>query len=438
LANILLHGANAALIWLILRRLNARGCWLAAALFALHPVQVESVAWIVELKNVLSWFLALLATLVFLHNEAAPRRPLLALSVALFALALLSKTAVVMLPAGLLILLWWKNPRLDRRDFFQLAPFAAVALIAVAADMFVVAKTGKSVAGIAFADRLVVAGKATWFYASKLIAPVNLCAIYPRWETASPGLVRFLYPLSAIGVVIALFLARRRIGKTPAAGALFYLAMLLPTLGLVEFSYMRQSFVADRFQYHASIGLLAPFAAFLASTASRLRLNEAAKRVAVAGILLLSGAGTLQRATVYKNMQSLCTDTISRNPAAWTARYLLARDLARAGKYAPALKHYSATFWGTIDEWGASYDAFSQQVAKGMAQRPGDASVRYNHGLLLALDGALEDARGEFSEAIRLKPNLVEARIARAAILDRMGHCEDAIRDVMAAAGKAP
>jgi hypothetical protein len=280
LVNVLFHGCSAILLWRVLLRLGVRGAWLAAAVFALHPVQVESVAWITERKNILSgvfYLSALLAYVRFLglgRGGFGPRGRWgwYWLALVLFLCALLSKTVTCSLPAAILLLLWWKRSRLRLNDVLSLVPFfvlgAALGLTTAWMEQHYVGAQGAEWA-LSWLDRCLIAGRALWFYVGKLVWPARLAFIYPRWQIDS-ALWQYCYPLAAVGLVVCLWVLRRRIGKAPLVAALYFGGTLGPALGFINVYPMRFSFVADHFQYMASVGLLTLMVGLLTTGLDRL------------------------------------------------------------------------------------------------------------------------------------------------------------------------
>ncbi len=263
--NVLLHGTNAVLVWLVLRRLALPGAWLAAMVFALHPVHVESVAWITERKNVLSgafYLGALLAYLRFAGLGApaaeAERWRSYALAVALFVCALLSKTVTCTLPAVILLLLWWKRGRVTRAEASATVPLfvvgACLALVTIWMERTHVGAQGAAWL-LSPIDRALIAGRAVWFYAATLAWPHPLTFVYPRWEIDAGAWWQYLFPLAAAAVTALLFFARARIGRGPLVAVLCFGVTLAPALGFVDVYPMRYSFVADHYQYLASVAV---------------------------------------------------------------------------------------------------------------------------------------------------------------------------------------
>ncbi len=269
-SNVLWHAASVVLLWRLLLVLRLPGAWLAAAIFAVHSVEVESVAWIAERKNVVSLPLALLSMLAYLRFEPAEadasglprfhRWRWYAASLALFALALFAKTVVVTLPAVLLVIYWWRNGRLTTRDLGRTAPFFVLA-VALGSITFWVEKYHVGAQGkdwsLTRAEQILVAGRAIWFYAGKLAWPYPTLFFYPRWTIDAGAWWQWLYPVGAVVVPVGLWLARKKIGRGPAAAALIYVGVLIPTLGFMNIYFHVFSFVADHFQYHASPVLIA-------------------------------------------------------------------------------------------------------------------------------------------------------------------------------------
>ncbi len=276
--NLLLHAGAALLVWRLLVRLEVPGAWFAAAIFTVHPVGVETVAWVAERKNLLSCVFALGSLLAYLHY-APPDLPASAsptnvhgathwqwycLAFGLYVAALLSKTVTVTLPAVLLVIYRWKRGRLEGRDWLRLAPFFAVGLalsgVAVHMEKTFVGATGEEW-DIPLVARCLIAGRALFFYAGKLCWPAPLAYYYPRWDVDPHAWWQYSYPAAAVAVITFLWLARRRLGRGPLAAALIFTIVLFPALGFFDVYPFRFSFVADHYQYHASIALIALAAA---------------------------------------------------------------------------------------------------------------------------------------------------------------------------------
>jgi tetratricopeptide (TPR) repeat protein len=334
LVNVLLHATGAVLLWRLLARLGLPGAWLAAAIFAVHPVEVESVAWITERKNVLSAVFALAAILAYLQfsppetvNDGAtqpltaPRWRAYFLAFVLFVAALLSKTVAVSVPAVLLVILWWKRGKISWRDLTLLGPFFVIgislALVTVTMEKNTVGAVGAAW-DLSFVGRCLVAGHALWFYAGKLLWPVGLNFFYPRWDINTHDLWQYVYPAAALAVLLGLWLARGRVGRGPLAAVLIFAGVLVPALGFFNVYPFRYSFVADHFQYHASMALIALMAAI--ATIGWRRLGDSSRwlgALTAAAVLIVSGVLTWQRTFVYDDQLTLFTDVVARDPKSW-------------------------------------------------------------------------------------------------------------------------
>jgi tetratricopeptide (TPR) repeat protein len=442
LANLLLHAAAAILVMLIMRRLGLPGGWLAALVFALHPVCVESVAWIAEQKNTLSTVFYLSAALLYLQFDETRRRPPYFLALALFVLALLSKTVTDTLPAALLVVFWWRRGRLGwRRDVWPLLPWfalgAAAGLFTAWVERKFVLAEGPDFA-LTLVERFLIAGRAVWFYLGKLLWPANLMFFYPRWHVDAAEWWQYLFPLAALAALAGLcLLAPKRRG--PLAGALIFAGTLFPALGFFNVYPFLYSYVADHFQYIASLGIIIPVAAGLASamtggaggsacrtaffrlpTAGTRRWTVAAACVALAAL----GVLTWRQCGMYQDMETLFQETIERNPTCWVAHYNLGVLIAETpGRLPEAIQHYRQAARLKPDYAMAHYN-----LAHALAQTPervpeaieeyraasriDPASVDAHNNLGVALakiPGRLPEAIEEYRVALRIDPASAEA-----------------------------
>ena len=329
--NVLLHAANAVLLLLLLQRLKIPGALLIAMLFALHPVHVESVAWITERKNVLSLFFYLLsfhsyASFAEWEEAPSPRRrkaALYLLALITFLFALFSKTVTCSLPAAILLVIYWKKGSISYRDILPLAPFFAAGLVMAGITARVEHDHVGSVHldfGLDWLDRVRLAGRALCFYAWKLMWPNPLMFIYPRWD-AKATVAMWVFPCAVVTALLVLFLLRRRIGRGPLVCVLFFAGSLFPALGFVDVYPMRFSWVADHFQYMASIGLLVLIGGAISrivGTSRKLWI------LAVPALCIPLAILTWNQCRVYLDLQTLWRDTLSKNPQAWIAQTNLA------------------------------------------------------------------------------------------------------------------
>jgi len=458
LTNICLHALNALLVWIVLRRLKVPGAWLAAAVFAVHPVHVESVAWITERKNVLSALFYLLALLAYLKcvdldgrgkDKPFAWRPYL-LVLALFVLALLSKTVTCTLPATILIILWWKRRRLTWDDAFPLMPMFVIGL-AMGSITAWVEKHNVGAVGEAWnlsaLDRVLIAGRAVWFYLGKLVWPSEIAFLYPRWRTDAADWQCYIWPLLTVLTLAALWLWRGRIGRGPLAAVLFFGVTLGPALGFVDVYPMRFSFVATHFAYLASLGPIA-LAAALVTTA----FSAAARRADAAGVsptrravMSVAPAGVTtaiivvlallasREARAYADAETLWRDTIAKNPDAWLAHNNLANDLAKADRHEEAVRHFREAIRAKQDYADCHYNLGNSLLKLGQADEAGAEyrrAVELNprhvpalNGLGMVLDrqGRLDEAEQTFRRALVLRPSYMESRLNLALLLVRRG-----------------
>ena len=421
--NVLLHAANAALLWRILLALAVPGAWLVAAVFAVHPLHAESVAWAIERKDVFSGLLYLACVATWLRflavRESGATGPAsqwrYGLALALLAAGMLAKNMVVTLPAALLILQWWRSGSVTLADVARLAPFFAVAAAFAALDLVLVSTKTPASFDFSFAERLLIAARAVWFYVGKLAWPADLAVIYSRWDVQAGDPLAWLPLVAGLAVAATLWLLRGRLGRGPLAGALFFVVTLSPTLGFVDHTYMLFAFVADRYQYLAGIGAMAVVVG--AATVAARRLSAAWRRGAAAGgvaVLVLLGALTWRQAGIYRDETTFFQHIVATNPDAVGAHLNLSKALFLEHRFEEA--------------------AAAARIA--VAQRPDSHDALVN---LAAAVGELErydEAEGHLRRAIEIAPdeetaepveNLVVMLYRRGDKLVQRGRHEEAI-----------
>lgn len=444
--NVLLHALNAVLLWRLLEALRLPGAWAAAAVFALHPVHVESVVWVTERKNVLSgafYLGALLAYLRFADGPLRERRRWYALSLVLFAGALLGKTVTCSLPAVLCLVLWWKRGSLRAADAAPLVPHFALG-IGLAAVTVWMEKHHVGAAGVdwhlSFLERCLIAGRALWFYAVKLIWPSRLTFVYPRWQVDAAVWWQYAFPAAALAVIAALYALRGRIGRGPLACLLVFAGTLVPALGFFDVFPMRYSFVADHYQYLASIGLIVLGVGSVASLLrSRGESAALAGRWALGGVLLALGFLVWRQAAIYRDAETLWRDTLAKNPGAWMAHNNLGLLLLDRGRSDEAIGHYEAALRIKPDDDYAYNNRGNAYVAKGDMERaerdfiaaleiePLNTEARSNLGNVYASRGRWEEAAQQYRAALSSKPRYAEAHNNLGNVLAMRGEIEPAI-----------
>ncbi|MDE2667809.1 MAG: tetratricopeptide repeat protein [Acidobacteriota bacterium] len=385
--NVLLHLLNSLLLWRLLLRLAVPGAWIVAAVFAAHPLHVESVAWIIERKDVLSGLFYLTAVLVWLRFLEQPRPWRYGLALLLFVAGLLSKSVVVTLPVALLIVQWWKTGRITGKDLLRLAPFFLVALLITLADLYSY-DLGRHNLDYSWPERVLIASRALWFYAGKLAWPTDLSVIYPLWNISLSDPWAWLYLAAATVLAAVLWLTRHRIGRGPLAGALFFVVTLSPALGFVNYGYMVYSMVADRFQYLAGIGVMAVIIGVAVHAASRLPRGL---KMGAAGLLIvllaLLGTTTWRQAGIYRDDLTFFSHIVSLNPMARNAHRNLSRELSKAGHMEEALAAAKVASEQLPDE-ARSYTLVGEILAN--LKRMDEAEDNFRRALELGLSRARE------------------------------------------------
>jgi len=427
LTNVALHAASACLVVTIVRRLSLPGAWLAGLVFALHPVCVEAVAWISEQKSTLAGVFYLGAALAYLHFDRTRRTWRYFLALVLFVLALASKTVTATLPAALLVVFWWQRGRLAwRRDVLPLLPWFA---LGASAGLFTawVERTIIGAKGAEFtlspAQHFLLAGRVIWFYGGKLAWPANLIFMYPRWKIDPAVWWQYLFPAGVLALTVGLGLAARR-RRGPLAGFLIFAGTLFPALGFLNAYPFRFSWVADHFQYLASLGIIVPVSSGLVAAAGRILPGKAGRMAIPAILLAVLCVLTWQQAGIYRDAETLYRETLARNPASWMAHNNLGIALWQTpGRLPEAIAEYEAALRIKPDYLEAHYNlgnAWSQtpgRLPEAIAEyqaalriRPDYAEAHYNLGnALLRTPGRLTEAIAEYRAALRTKPDLAEA-----------------------------
>ncbi len=464
LVNVLLHALAAILLARLLLRLRIPGAWLAAFLFALHPVGVESAAWVTELKNVLSAVFYLAAALAYCRfagppdsgfplwqrgsegdfpqdpiSKIPPDPPLpkggtrtpenidgprewgwYAAALVLYVAALFSKTVTCTLPAALLLIRWWQTGRLRAADVWPLLPFfalgAGLGLQTAAIEKHSVGALGAKWS-LSFAERCLIAARAVWFYAGKLLWPINLTFIYPRWSISTAVWWQWLFPAATVGLLVALWLTRQRIGRGPLVAVLFFIGTLGPALGFINVYPMRYSFVADHFQYLASIGLIALAAAGLATWfASRKPRQPLLEGVVCTVLLSILALLTWRQTAMYTDLETLWRTTIARNPQASIAHNNLGNLLLARGQSEEAAMRFQSAVQlepdnaeardslGTALLERGQVDEAMVHFQKALELAPHHARTHYNLGTAFLRKGRVDEAIARLQRAVEIQP----------------------------------
>ena len=443
LVNIALHVLSAFLLLVILRRLDIPGAALAAALFALHPIQVESVAWISELKNTLSGVFFLLSALIYLRYDAERTARSYAAALALFVAALLTKSVTATLPGVVLLLAWWRRGRLDwRLDVLPTLPFVALGASTGLFTAWVERKfIGAEGAEFHFSviERGLIAGRAVWFYLGKILWPRELSFEYPRWSIDRTDIWQYAYPAAVLALVVACWFLRRRT-RAPLTALLMFGGILFPALGFVNVYPFRFSFVADHFQYLAIIPVIVLFAA-ATSVASRRWLSHqgwspVALSLALAGVL---GVITWNQSHQYADALTLYRSVLQRNPSSWLAHTNLGA-LLRPSAPEEALVHLTEAVrlkpdsdvghynLANLLQQTGRFDEALREYRRTIQLSPGMALAHYNLGNTLLQMGRLTEAEAAYNDALRVAPDLALAQSGLCRVLQMRGRPDDALR----------
>ena len=461
LTNIVLHCANTALLWRLLVHMEVTGAWLIAAVFALHPLRVEAVAWVIARKDLLAMLFYLLAFACWLRfRRQADGKSYLAL-LGFYILALLSKTIAVTLPAILLVWAWWRHGAITKRDVWHTTPLFLIAFALGYYGLRFFTERTLIEFEYSLVERVVIAAQSLWFYAAKIVWPHPLLYIYNHWDVNPQRWINWVPLAGAIALALSLWWARGKIGRGPLAAALFFAITLSPVLGFVDNSYMKFAFVADRYQYLGGLGLLLLLIGGGAHVyrAHSERFGDAfmarAKPVAasVAAMALLACALlTFQRAHLFQDKVELFQNVVAHNPGAYEAYYNLGTFLLERGRpqqaveafakgleYEPfrikmyvnlgsalmglerhaeaeavlrrAMQREPVSFEGLQDPYGMKYEA---------------AGVRTNLGMALMNLGRDAEAEHQLRLAIELDPGMAQAKYNLVSLLGKQGRDADA------------
>lgn len=424
--NLLIHGGVAVLVWRLARWAQVPGAWLVGLAMAVHPLSSETVNWVIQRKTLLATGLGIGGLLAALDAHERSQRALYWAAVGLFALAMLSKTSVVMLPVCLLLLLWWKHRRLSWLDLRFAAPWFAVALVLgtiglIFQERFAIGEEIVRTDGIA--GRLAAAGWAVWFYLGKALLPVNLSFVYPRWEIDATSPLSYL-PLAALLAVMAvLYRFRRTWSAAPGTALAWYLLNLLPVLGLANIYFMKYSLVADHWQYLALPGVLALVIGVCTAQLDRLAASPWPARVATVSLCAVLLILTRERATFYGtgDHEVLWHDTIARNPSGFLAHRNLGTLLAARGDWGAALGHSQRAVelapkeaenhanLGRVFEALGEHQRAEVEFGHALEQHPNDPRYLYDLAHSLRQEGRLDEAFVLYQRAIRSRPDYAQA-----------------------------
>jgi len=437
LTNILLHTLACFILVAVLKRLSIPGAWVAGFIFALHPVHVESVAWITEEKNTISAIFYLTAALFYFKFDQDRKPKTYALAIGVFILALLSKTVTATLPAAFLVVFWWKRGKLSfKQDVIPLIPW----FILGAAGGYFTAWVERVFIGAQGADyqsaviltpftRVLLAGHVIWFYLAKLIWPANLIFIYQHWSISASDPFDYIYTIGVIALIAVLVRfaikpwhgrAPDTVTRAPLAGFLLFCGTLFPVLGFANVYPFMFSYVADHFQYLASLGIIVPAAAGITIWVNKLSGESKGMGSAIGGVLLaLMGFLSWNQCSMYADAETLYKVTIQRNPSCWMAHNNLGAIWLNQGRVADA----QAQFEEALKIRPAYPDAQSNEcsvlIRTGRYQEAAahglealrlreSAENENNYAIALADLGRTAEAINHYLIALKIRPNYIE------------------------------
>ena len=448
--NVLLHGMNAILLWIVLVRLRVPGALAIALVFALHPIMVESVAWVSERKNVLSLFFYLSAALAYLHfdrlrflttthdSSGGPRRRSsrgrspwgwYAAALGLFLLALFSKTVTCSLPAALILVMIWQRHPITWQRLLPLAPFFVVGFL-LAMNTAAIEREWVGAEGAdfdhSFLERTLIATRGLVFYPGKMLWPEPLTFIYPRWEIDASNPLQYLPLVIFLAAGLACLEALRRGYRGPFVALSLYAGTVFPALGYFNVYPHLFSFVADHFVYHASIGFIAFVVGGLAYLLPRPRVWIALGVIVLPGLFALTWRQTL----IYENSETLWRDTVAKNPGGWMPRHNLAQSILRRAEVARQE--------GRQERMQELARAAKTHLRVALENRPqyhnSHRSLAEVYRLLGEMDAALES----MDRAVELLPEWPAFHWERGRLLEFMNRPEEAISSYRTASEIAP
>jgi tetratricopeptide (TPR) repeat protein len=451
LLNILLHCASALLVVRILQRLQIPGAWLAAAIFALHPIQAESVAWISELKNMLSGVFYFGSMLTYLKFDRTRNLALYAAALVLFILGLMSKSVIATLPAAMLAIFWWKRGKLSwREDALPLIPFF---LLGMTAGLFTSRLEGSLIGArgadfnFSIIERVLIAGRAISFYLGKIFWPLDLLFIYPRWQVDGTVWWQYLFPAAVLLLLAGLAWLSRH-WRAPLAGMLFFIGTLFPALGFLNVYPFRFSFVADHFQYLASLGIIVLVAAGIALLLEVWRLSRRPTGYVILCAFLASlTVLTWRQSAMYSDSETLWRTTIAKNPKSWMTQNNLGAVLLQKGELDEAIVHFRNTLEINSNDVGAQVNLGNALLQKGqldeaIAHYDTALEMKHDYGELLSTDysqvhcslayalllkGQVDEATAHYQKALEIKPNDADSQNSLGIIFYQKGQLDQAI-----------
>ncbi len=438
--NQLMHGADCLLLWIILRWMRIPGAWLCAMIFAVHPINVESVVWISQRKTVQSTGFVFGSLLCYFRYYDTSNRRWYAAALLLFVLGLLTKTAVVMWPVAMLVCVWWRQQKLQLRDLLACGPFLAVSFVLGVVGTLM---RGEQL-GIEFAredsflSRLAISGDVVWFYVFKTMWPFGFSVVYPRWELGHVEPLAFAPLAALISLFVVCVVYRKKWGAAALAAGGYYFINLFPVLGFVPIMFMRYSLVADHWQYLALPGLLALVVGVAVQQWRRFPgLRYAGPAVATSLVLMLA-YGSLVQSAIWSGAgnEPIWRDALSKNPHSELPHLRLGFVLAQRGEFTEAVSEIAESMKYTVPPvlWGPpQVDPRRMALATGhpyeqVGLETADDKIRIAYALATALHVLGQDnmAFDYLDACVKQAPQFAAAHYNLSLVLDQLGYTAEA------------
>jgi len=394
----------------------------------------------------LFFLLTIRAWVEFVDKQTKHRWFFYVLALLLYALALFSKTTACTLPAALFLILWLQGRRINQRQLVQLVPFVVLALgmglLTVWWERYHQGTRGPLFA-ISPPERLLIASRAIWFYLGKLFWPSNLTFIYPRWIVSPTHLLEYAWLAALGGLCAAISFARRYVGRSLEVAALFFVATLSPVLGFIMLYTFRYTFVADHYQYLASIGPIALASAGITTLAASFKESRHFIFGAAVCIVAALAVFTWRQSGMYADIEALWRTTIARNPGCWMAHNNLGIVLSQKGQIDEAIAHYRKTLEMSPDFAEADYNLGNALLQKGdvdaaivhcqraVTIQPNDPEAQVALGNALFKEGLIDESILHYQKALAIRPyyatahyNLSGAFLKKGEIDEAIFHCQ--------------
>jgi tetratricopeptide (TPR) repeat protein len=406
LVSVALHVASALLLWRLFSRLGLAFAWVGAMLFLVHPLAVESVAWMSELKNTLSLPLFLLAALSWLDYGEKGTMETYRASLLWFALSLAAKTSGLMLPVVFLAYGWWKCGRITPRDLKILSPFFALSLIA---GIITLLPPHLATAPLIYqtvwslGPSLACLGGTIIFLLGKCFVPVGPLPDYPGLEKLNPTAFDLLpwFILVVVGVLLLVGWRRATWSRPAALGLGFFLLNLFPVIFFVAKNYGWMNWSLDHLVYVPVIGLIGWVIAWLELLRQRVGLRaQPAIWAGIGAVLLLFSWGSFSYADVFSSADRFWTYTLEKEPENWRVHY----------NYAKSLENDAPRFPEAIAEF-----------EKSIALNPSSDLPQFELATILETEGRSAEAKDHFLQAAKLNPHEMRAYLALSELARKAG-----------------